>query len=219
MPGHGRPPSRSSAEAGRVNHLAVRTGTIPGGRPGAGRSATAAAGELVVGGLLLPEQREAVIRAYGAAGARHPGRSEGSVTDRVRDRVRLESLSGRRRDELTERALGLVDELAAAAAPQGAEGAVASAVVDAALGLEHGVDARSCSPGSRARPSRIAGPPGPRRGAGPPRRHRASWSPMARRLPDHRCRRHEGHAAPTWLPRPCVPEPQFPTSTAREDPP
>jgi hypothetical protein len=95
---------------------------------------------VVVDGLLLPEQREAVIRRAALLELVTPDRSEGSVTDRVRDRARLESLSARRRDELTERALRLVDELAAAAAPDGADGAVAAAVVDAALGLTSGVD-------------------------------------------------------------------------------
>ncbi len=140
VPGNATP-VQVSAEAGRVHHLAVPDGEDPGavGRVLAGRR-PAAAGEVVVDGLLLPEQREAVIRRTALLELVTPDRSEGSVTDRVRDRARLESLSGRRRDELTERALRLVDELAAAAAPHGADGAVAAAVVDAALGLSSGVD-------------------------------------------------------------------------------
>jgi RND superfamily putative drug exporter len=140
VPGNATP-VQVSAEAGRVHHLAVPDGEDPGavGRVLAGRR-PAAAGEVVVDGLLLPEQRESVIRRTALLELVTPDRSEGSVTDRVRDRARLESLSGRRRDELTERALRLVDELAAAAAPRGADGAVAAAVVDAALGLSSGVD-------------------------------------------------------------------------------
>jgi RND superfamily putative drug exporter len=134
-------PVQVSAEAGTVNHLAVPDGADPGAvaRVLAGRR-PAAAGEVVVDGLLLPQQREAVIRRTALLELVSPDRSEGSVTDRVRDRVRLQTLSGRRRTELTERALLLVDELAAAAAPRGADGTVAAAVVDAALGLSSGVD-------------------------------------------------------------------------------
>ncbi len=58
----------------------------------------------------------------------------------MHDRVRLEAMSGRKRRALTEQALGLVQELAAVATPQGAEGSVASAVVEAALGLGNGAD-------------------------------------------------------------------------------
>ena len=134
---------------------------------------TPSSGELVVDGLLVPEQREAVVRRTALLELTSPDRSEGSVEDRVHDRVRLEAISGRRRRALTEQALGLVKELAAVATPQGAEGSVASAVVEAALGLGNGADVFVLSgledqseAGSSGR--RTAG-----RGAGPARRHRA----------------------------------------------
>jgi len=69
-----------------------------------------------------------------------PDRGEGSLSERVRDRVKLHSLVGRKREELATQALAPVDQLAAAVAPQGAEGTLAAAVVDAALALSHGVD-------------------------------------------------------------------------------
>jgi hypothetical protein len=88
----------------------------------------------------MPEQREMVVRRTALLELAGHDRAEGTLTERVRERVRLHALTRGRRDELSARALQTVDELVAAVAPQGAEGAVASAVVDAALGLAHVVD-------------------------------------------------------------------------------
>ena len=157
-----------------------RTATTRGRWPGSWPvGVTPSAGELVVDGLLVPEQREAVVRRTALLELTSPDRSEGSVEDRVHDRVRLEAMSGRRRGELTAQALGLVDELAAVATPQGADGSVASAVVEAALGLGNGVDVFVLSglegqPEPDRRVRRAA-----RRGAGQAWRHRAGGRPRA----------------------------------------
>jgi len=101
---------------------------------------SAADGELVVDSLLLPEQREAVLRRTALLELEGAEHTEGSLEERVHDRVRLLTLSRRKRGELGASALALVDQLVAATAPQGARGALASAIVDAALGLCHDVD-------------------------------------------------------------------------------
>jgi RND superfamily putative drug exporter len=137
----GAAPLEVTARAGEVTHVSVANDdeAVTLGRVLAGRR-TATAGELVVDGLLLPEQREAVLRRSALLeldGAEH---THGSLTERVHERVRLLTLSPRRRDELSERTLAVVNELAAVSAPQGADGAIASVVVDAALGLCHDVD-------------------------------------------------------------------------------
>ena len=69
-------------------------------------------GELVVGGHLVPEQREAVNReatyidlAHGAAAA------PGAVEEQVRARARLASFSRRQRRAFEARATGLVEDL------------------------------------------------------------------------------------------------------------
>jgi putative drug exporter of the RND superfamily len=137
----GDPAVDVTARAGEVGHVAVPAGADPTavGRVLAGRR-PAAGGELVVDGLLLPEQREAVIQRTALLELSALDRSEGSVEDRVRDRVRMLSLSRRRREELGARAQQLVRELAAVVTPRGADGAIASAVVEAALGLTDEVD-------------------------------------------------------------------------------
>ena len=137
----GAAPAEVSAVAGEVTHVSVPDADDARAlaRVLSARR-TPSSGELVVDGLLVPEQREAVVRRTALLELTSPDRSEGSVEDRVHDRVRLEAISGRRRRALTEQALGLVQELAAVATPQGAEGSVASAVVEAALGLGNGAD-------------------------------------------------------------------------------
>jgi hypothetical protein len=129
------------ARPARVARIRVPGGDDPRvwGRVLAGRRA-AVGGELVVDGLLLPEQREAVIRRTSVLEVGEPDRSSGTVAARVRDRTRLRTLSGRRRQELADRALAIVDELAAATAPAGADGDLAPVVVDTALALAEGVD-------------------------------------------------------------------------------
>ena len=193
----GAAPAEVSAVAGEVTHVSVPDADDARAlaRVLSARR-TPSSGELVVDGLLVPEQREAVVRRTALLELTSPDRSEGSVEDRVHDRVRLEAMSGRRRRALTEQALGLVQELAAVATPQGAEGSVASAVVEAALGLGNGADVFVLSgledqPEARSSGRRAAG-----RGAGPARRHRArrlepirgSWSPAAPRRTDPRPR-------------------------------
>ncbi len=130
-----------TALVGEVGHVAVPAGADPTAvaRVLAGRR-PAARGELVVDGLLLPEQREAVFQRTALLELSALDRSEGSVEDRVRDRVRMLSLSRRRRAELDARARQLVGELAAVVTPRGADGAIASAVVEAALCLTDDVD-------------------------------------------------------------------------------
>jgi len=137
----GSRPVEVTAEAGAVTRVRVAEGDDPValGRVLAVRR-PAAAGELAVDGLLVPEQRELVVRRTMLLELAGPDRGEGSLGDRVRDRVRLHSLVGRGREELATRALATVDQLAAAVAPHGAEGTLAAAVVDAALSLAHGVD-------------------------------------------------------------------------------
>ncbi len=137
----GATPAHVSAAPGEVNHVVVPEADDPRAlaRVLAGRR-TPSGGELVVDGLLVPEQREAVVRRTALLELTSPDRSEGSVSDRVQDRVRLEAMSRRRRRQLTAQALGLVQELASVATPQGADGSVASAVVEAALGLGNGAD-------------------------------------------------------------------------------
>jgi RND superfamily putative drug exporter len=137
----GAAPAEVSAVAGEVTHVAVPDADDARAlaRVLSARR-TPSSGELVVDGLLVPEQREAVVRRTALLELTSPDRSEGSVEDRVHDRVRLEAISGRRRRALTEQALGLVHELAAVSTPDGAEGSVASAVVEAALGLGNGAD-------------------------------------------------------------------------------
>ena len=137
----GAAPAEVAAVAGEVTHVSVPDADDARAlaRVLSARR-TPSSGELVVDGLLVPEQREAVVRRTALLELTSPDRSEGSVEDRVHDRVRLEAISGRRRRALTEQALGLVQELAAVATPQGAEGSVASAVVEAALGLGNGAD-------------------------------------------------------------------------------
>ncbi|HEX5088473.1 MAG TPA: MMPL family transporter [Nocardioides sp.] len=137
----GGPVVEVAARAGEVGHVAVPAGADPTAiaRVLAGRR-PAAGGELVVDGLLLPEQREAVIQRTALLDLAALDRSEGSVEDRVRDRVRMLSLSRRRRDELAARAQQQVRELASVVTPRGAGGAIASAVVEAGLGLTQEVD-------------------------------------------------------------------------------
>ena len=74
VPGNATPVQASAESGGGVDRLAVPDGEDPGavGRVLAGRR-PAAAGEVVVGGLLLPEQREAVIRRTALLEAGHPG--------------------------------------------------------------------------------------------------------------------------------------------------
>ena len=137
VPGNATP-VQVSAEAGRVNHLAVPDGKS-GASAGCWPVVDAAAGEVVVDGLLLPEQREAVIRRTALLELDTPDRSEGSVTDRVRDRARLEACPAA--DGRADRAGAAAGRRArGSATPHGADGAVAAAVVDAALGLSSGVD-------------------------------------------------------------------------------
>ena len=101
----GAPGVDVTALVGEVGRVAVPAGADPTAvaRVLAGRR-PAARGELVIDGLLLPEQREAVFQRTALLELSALDRSEGSVEDRVRDRVRMLSLSRRRRAELDARA-------------------------------------------------------------------------------------------------------------------
>ncbi len=102
-------------------------------------------GELIVGGLLLPEQREAVYATAAFVEVGRPGDDERSVPEQIRARGQLSSPSRRRRAEFTRRGIELSGLLESAAAtvhgrvgPIG-RAAVRAAVVEAALAVAGGV--------------------------------------------------------------------------------
>ncbi|MEQ6903448.1 MMPL family transporter [Nocardioides sp. YIM 152588] len=103
------------------------------------------AGDLVVGGLLLPEQREGVLTTAALVDVGRPGADDRPVPDRVAERARLTATRRRRRTEFEERAHALVDTLGAATAEGAGEAgpvgraAVRDAVVEAALAIAGGV--------------------------------------------------------------------------------
>ncbi len=101
-------------------------------------------GELVVGGLLLPEQRELVhtTAAYVEVGR---GGDERPVAEQVEVRARLTTGSGRRRSDFEDRALAWAADLQAAAGSVGGRpgpvgrAATRAAVVEAAMAVAGGV--------------------------------------------------------------------------------
>mgnify|MGYP002378882009 FL=1 len=196
-----------TVRSGEVCHVVAPDGVNPValGRVLGGRR-RAESGELVVDGLLLPEQREAVLRRTALLELEGAEHTEGSLEERVHDRVRLLTLSGRKRDELGASALAQVDQLVAAVAPQGARGALASAIVDAALGLCHDVDLFVLT-GLEAQSAPKSSPRGARPSSSSPSRHaRSAPRPTQRRIRRPRACR----PTPTHRPR----GPPFPMSTA-----
>ena len=94
-------------------------------------------GQLVVDGLLLPEQREAVNRAATLIDVAGP-ELDGEFSDVVRARARLVSFSARQRRAYAEHAEDLVAQLGADLGPDsdaGPTAAVQAAVVQASLAL------------------------------------------------------------------------------------
>jgi len=92
-------------------------------------------GELVVGGLLLPEQRGAVHEVAVLLDVGPDAPVVGDVEAAVEQRARLVSSSARHRAAFAAAALDVLEEMVAAAPA----GAPASYVVDAALGVAGGV--------------------------------------------------------------------------------
>ena len=102
-------------------------------------------GELIVGGLLLPEQREAVYATAAFVEVGRPGDDERSVAEQIRARGRLSSTSRHRRSEFITLGMDLADRLQSAAATTDARpgpvgrAAIRAAVVEAALAVAGGV--------------------------------------------------------------------------------
>jgi RND superfamily putative drug exporter len=94
-------------------------------------------GELVVDGLLLPEQREQVNRVASIVDLTGSA-TEAELEQRIRDTARLSSGSRRARREQVDRAVSLVGGLERAIGP-GSPHTMRSALVDAALAVAGGV--------------------------------------------------------------------------------
>ena len=101
-------------------------------------------GELIVGGLLLPEQRESVHTTAAYVEVGRAG-DERSVAEQVDERARLSAVSRRRRSEFAAEATALAEGLQAAAESVGGRpgpvgrAATRSAVVEAAMAVAGGV--------------------------------------------------------------------------------
>jgi RND superfamily putative drug exporter len=101
-------------------------------------------GELVVGGLLLPEQRGAVQAAAAYVEVGRPGDDELSVAEQVAQRARLTVSSRRRRRAFVATATALVEDLQRASAGVGGgpgpvgRAATRAAVLEAALAVAGG---------------------------------------------------------------------------------
>jgi len=89
-------------------------------------------GKIVVDGLLLPEQREAVNRVATMVDLGGSGLSD-TVAETVRERARLLSFSRRGRRSYAARAAALVDELSVAVGPS--TGSLEAALVECALAM------------------------------------------------------------------------------------
>ena len=178
-----RGPGRGLAVAGR-SRVAVPDGTTRGPWPGSSpHGADRPAASSSSTDCWSPAAR-------GRRPANGPARADARTAWRARSRTRsttgaAEAISGRRRRALTGQALGLVLELPRRN-PQGAEGSVASAVVEAALGLGKAPRCRRLGledqRADRQPAERLAGA-GPARDRVVVRAHprRSSWSPAAPR--------------------------------------
>ena len=104
-----------------------------------GRGSTSG-GQLVVGGLLLPEQRQEVLRAAAFIDLGLPPVLREDVRRLVEERARVSSYSRRRRREFVEETLDLVGRLAEVIDGGDADGAtlVPAAAVEAALAMRGG---------------------------------------------------------------------------------
>jgi len=142
-------PVQLAASPGRVNRLRVPEGGDPHelGHVLAGRRRPFS-GELVVDGLLLPEQREAVNRKATFIELGRRDGPAGPVDEEVRAAAHLATLSMWRRRAFVERTFETIDELTAAAtaeptvhAPGEADGndaSVDAAIVEASLAIAGG---------------------------------------------------------------------------------
>ncbi len=93
-----------------------------------------AAGELVVGGLLLPEQREAVLTSAAFVDVGRPRQDDRPLAEQVDDRARLAATTGRHRSDFASRGTAMMERLDdATAAVTGQAGPVGRAVVGAAV--------------------------------------------------------------------------------------
>ncbi len=135
----GTTPTHLVATPGRVTHV-----TLPhdvdardAGQVLAGRR-RAFAGEVVVDGLLLPEQAETVVRRTALLELDHVDAVRMPADNRIRARARLTSVTASHRQAFVASATGLVDELAATVGTD--DPRVEAAVVDAAMALAAGVD-------------------------------------------------------------------------------
>jgi RND superfamily putative drug exporter len=126
---------------GQVNRMAVpdelderELGLVLAGRR------RAFSGELVVGGHLVPEQREAVNREATYIDLAHGAAAPGALEEQVRERARLASFSRRHRRTFEARATGLVEDLTTSVPVEPHdEGRLRQAVADAAMGIAGGV--------------------------------------------------------------------------------
>ena len=138
-----------TAPAGLVTHVQVPTGEDPRawGSVLVGRE-RAVSGELVVGGLLLPEQRPAVQRAAALIEVDRPAEDRADVRRRVAERARVSAWSRAGRRAFVGETLDLLDELSLAT-DAGANGVVPAALVEGALALRGGADVLVLSGGER----------------------------------------------------------------------
>ena len=138
----GDPPLQLVALPGQVTVATVPTGVDPRALAQvlSGRL-TAAGGEVVVDGLLLPEQGESVTQRVALIEIDDPGRSAPLAADRIRERTHLLAWSSAQRRELAAEMADLVDQLTLAIADGDRLGPeLELAVLDAAMALAGGAD-------------------------------------------------------------------------------
>ena len=135
----GTTPLQVTASPGCVSRVALAADVDPGeaGAVLAGR-VSAHSGEVVVDGLLLPEQRELVIRRTAWLEFEAFEAAPVSPERRLRERARLTRLSAPQRRAFTATAAELITDLQARVCTDDAR--LATAVVDAAMALAAGSD-------------------------------------------------------------------------------
>jgi RND superfamily putative drug exporter len=135
----GDTPTHLVALPGKVTRVPLASDVDPRalGQVLAGRR-RAFTGEVVVDGLLLPEQREMVVRRTALLELDHVDAVRVPTEDRIRARARLMSLSLPHRHAFADAVSKVLTELAAVVATD--DPRVEAAVVDAAMALVAGVD-------------------------------------------------------------------------------
>jgi RND superfamily putative drug exporter len=135
----GTTPVHVVASPGRVTRVPLAPDSEPRevGQVLAGRR-PAWAGEVVVDGLLLPEQRETVVRRTALLELDHVDPVRVPTDSRIRARARLMSLTAKHRKAFVGDASALVEEIGAAV--DTGDPRVEAAVADAAMALAAGVD-------------------------------------------------------------------------------